>query len=42
VTLRRARRPVWLRLHARPPARTYDLDVVVRRSPGGSEPLVEH
>jgi dienelactone hydrolase len=40
--IRRARRPVWLRLRARPPSRVHGLDVVVRRSRGGSEPLVEH
>ena len=40
--VRRARRPVWLRLRARPPSRVHGLDVVVERSRGGSEPLVEH
>jgi dienelactone hydrolase len=40
--IRGARRPVWLRLRARPPSRVHGLDVVVRRSRGGSEPLVEH
>jgi dienelactone hydrolase len=32
ATLRNARRPAWLRLGARPPKRTYGLDVTLRRS----------
>lgn len=34
ATMRRARRPAWLRLGARPPRRVHGLEVVVRRSGG--------